>query len=183
MAAVPPICDFGWKAPEFELEGVDGRTRTLEDVRGPNGTLVMFICNHCPYVKSVISRVVRDVEKLKAKGIGAVAVMANDTESHPEDSFENMKLFAEQHGFGFPYLIDRSQDVARAYDAVCTPDFFGFNKDLELQYRGRLDESKTTPVPDARRELFEAMVQIAETGDGPRDQVASMGCSIKWRAA
>ena len=181
MAAVPPICDFGWKAPDFALEGVDARTYTLEDLRGTNGTLVMFICNHCPYVKSVISRVVRDVEELKAKGIGAVAIMANDTEAYPEDSFENMKLFAEQHDFGFPYLIDRRQDVARAYDAVCTPDFFGFNKDLELQYRGRLDESKTTPVPDARRELFEAMVQIAETGDGPRDQVASMGCSIKWR--
>ena len=183
MAAIPPICDFGWKAPDFELEGVDGKTCTLKDVAGPNGTLVMFICNHCPYVKSVISRVVRDVEELKTKGIGAVAIMANDTETYPEDSFENMQLFARQHGFGFPYLIDRSQDVARAYDAVCTPDFFGFNKDFELQYRGRLDESKTTPVPGAKRELFEAMTQVAETGEGPRDQIASMGCSIKWRAA
>jgi len=183
MAAITPICDFGWKAVDFELEGTDGKTYRLEDVRGPNGTLVMFICNHCPYVKSVISRIVREVAALEEKGIGAIAIMANDTRSYPEDSFENMKAFAAEHGFGFPYVIDRSQDVARAYDAVCTPDFFGFNKDLGLQYRGRLDESKTTLVPDARRELFEAMVRVAETGEGPRDQVASMGCSIKWRAA
>jgi peroxiredoxin len=183
MAAITPICDFGWKAVDFALEGTDGKTYTLEDVRGPNGTLVMFICNHCPYVKSVISRIVREVAALEDKGIGAIAIMANDTESYPEDSFDNMKAFAAQHGFGFPYVIDRSQDVARAYDAVCTPDFFGFNKDLELQYRGRLDESKTTLVPNARRELFEAMVQIAETDQGPREQIASMGCSIKWRAA
>ncbi|MDH3596703.1 MAG: thioredoxin family protein [Rhodospirillales bacterium] len=183
MAATTPICDFGWKAVDFQLEGIDGKTYSLEDVRGPNGTLVMFICNHCPYVKSVISRIVREVGALEEKGIGAIAIMANDTESYPEDSFENMKAFAEEHGFGFPYVIDRSQEVARAYDAVCTPDFFGFNKDLELQYRGRLDESRTTLVPDARRELFEAMARVAETGEGPREQVASMGCSIKWRAA
>ncbi len=183
MAATTPICDFGWKAVDFQLEGIDGKTYSLEDVRGPNGTLVMFICNHCPYVKSVIPRIVREMSALEEKGIGAIAIMANDTESYPEDSFENMKAFAEEHGFGFPYVIDRSQEVARAYDAVCTPDFFGFNKDLELQYRGRLDESKTTLVPDARRELFEAMVRVAETGEGPREQVASMGCSIKWRAA
>jgi peroxiredoxin len=182
MAATTPICDFDWKAVDFRLEGIDGKTYSLEDVRATNGTLVMFICNHCPYVKSVISRIVREAGALEEKGIGAIAIMANDTESYPEDSFENMKAFAEEHGFGFPYVIDRSQDVARAYDAVCTPDFFGFDKGLELQYRGRLDESKTTLVPDARRELFEAMVRIAETGEGPRDQVASMGCSIKWRA-
>ena len=183
MAATTPICDFGWKAVDFQLEGIDGKTYSLEDVRGPNGTLVMFICNHCPYVKSVIPRIVREMSALEEKGIGAIAIMANDTDSYPEDSFENMKAFAEEHGFGFPYVIDRSQEVARAYDAVCTPDFFGFNKDLELQYRGRLDESKTTLVQDARRELFEAMVRVAETGEGPREQVASMGCSIKWRAA
>jgi peroxiredoxin len=183
MAAITPICDFGWKAVDFELEGIDGRTYSLAHVRGPNGTLVMFICNHCPYVKSVISRIVSEVGALQEKGIGAIAIMANDTESYPADSFENMKAFAEEHGFGFPYVIDRSQEVARAYEAVCTPDFFGFNADLELQYRGRLDESKTTPVPNARRELFEAMTRIAETGKGPRDQIASMGCSIKWRAA
>ena len=183
MAAITPICDFGWKAVELQLEGIDGKTYSLEDVRGPKGTLVMFICNHCPYVKSVISRIVSDVAALQEKGIGAIAIMSNDTESYPEDSFENMKAFAKAHGFDFPYVIDRSQEVARAYDAICTPDFFGFNAELGLQYRGRLDESKTTPVPDARRELFEAMTRIAESGEGPRDQVASMGCSIKWRAA
>ncbi len=183
MAAITPICDFGWKAVDFQLEGIDGKTYSLEDVRGPKGTLVMFICNHCPYVKSVISRIVSDVSALQEKGISAIAIKPNDTESYPEDSYENMKAFAKAHGFSFPYVIDRSQEVARAYDAVCTPDFFGFNADLELQYRGRLDESKTTPIPNARRELFEAMVRIAETGEGPRDQIASMGCSIKWRAA
>ena len=183
MAVDTPICNFGWKAVDFSLEGIDGRTYSLADVAGPKGTLVMFICNHCPYVKSIIGRIVRDVADLKAKGIGTVAIMANDTESYPEDSFENMKVFAREHAFNFPYVIDRSQQVARAYDAVCTPDFFGFNSDLELQYRGRLDESKTTPVPDARRELFDAMSQVAETGRGPEAQIASMGCSIKWRAA
>ena len=183
MAVDTPICNFGWKAVDFSLEGIDGRTYGLADVAGPKGTLVMFICNHCPYVKSIIGRIVRDVADLKAKGIGTVAIMANDTESYPEDSFENMKVFGREHAFNFPYVIDRSQQVARAYDAVCTPDFFGFNSDLELQYRGRLDESKTTPVPDARRELFDAMSQVAETGRGPEAQIASMGCSIKWRAA
>ena len=183
MAATTPICDFGWKAVDFELEGIDGRSYSLEDARGPNGTLVMFICNHCPYVKSVVSRIVRDVGELQNLGIGAIAIMANDTESYPEDSFENMKAFALEHDFNLPYVIDRRQEVARAYDAVCTPDFFGFNKDLELQYRGRLDESKTTAITNARRELFEAMVQVAESGRGPKQQIASMGCSIKWRAA
>lgn len=182
MAAVTPICDFGWKAVDFALEGVDGKTTTLADVRGPKGTLVMFICNHCPYVRSVIGRIVRDVTELAAKGIGSVAIMSNDTESYPEDSFENMKSFAHLHQMTLPYVIDRTQEVARAYGAICTPDFFGFNADLELQYRGRLDESKTVPVEGARRELFEAMTQIAETGRGPADQIASMGCSIKWRA-
>jgi len=181
MAAVTPICNFGWSAVDFALEGVDGRTYTLADVRGPKGTLVMFICNHCPYVKSVIGRIVRDVADLKPEGIGAIAIMPNDTEAYPEDSFENMKVFAERHGLNFPYVIDRTQDVARAYDAVCTPDFFGFNKDLELQYRGRLDESRKTVVEGARRDLYEAMVEIAATGRGPQEQIPSMGCSIKWR--
>ena len=182
MAAETPICDFGWKAPEFRLEGIDGRSTSLEDVRGAKGTLVIFICNHCPYVRSVIDRIVRDVAALEDEGIGAVAIMANDTEAYPEDSFENMKRFAEQHRFNFPYLIDRTQEVARAYAAVCTPDFFGFNAGLGLQYRGRLDESKREAVPGARRELYEAMVRVAETGEGPKDQIPSMGCSIKWRA-
>lgn len=183
MAAVPPICDFGWQAKDFELEGLDGRRLRLADVRGENGTLIMFICNHCPYVRSIIDRIVRDVDALKAEGIGTAAIMSNDTETYPADSFENMKVFAEQNGFGFPYLIDRTQEVARAYDAICTPDFFGFDKSLGLQYRGRLDESKMTAVAGARRELYEAMTAIARTGEGPRDQIASMGCSIKWRAA
>ena len=183
MAAVPPICDFGWKAVDFDLEGIDGRRWCLADVRGDKGTLVMFICNHCPYVRSIADRIARDVEALKGEGIGAVAIMSNDTENYPADSFDNMKLFAERHGFGFPYVIDRTQEVARAYDAICTPDFFGFDKDLGLRYRGRLDESKTTPVAGARRDLHEAMVAVARTGEGPRDQIASMGCSIKWRAA
>ena len=181
MAATTPICDFGWKALDFDLEGTDGRRYRLEDVRGPNGTLVMFICNHCPYVRSVVDRIVRDVEDLKAKGIGAIAVMANDADAYPDDSFDNMKAFAVAHGFGFPYVIDRTQEVARAYGAICTPDFFGFNRDLELQYRGRLDVSKTQAVPGARRELYEAMCAIADSGKGPKDQIASMGCSIKWR--
>jgi peroxiredoxin len=182
MAAETPICEFGWKAPDFHLEGIDGRSYALGDVRGAKGTLVMFICNHCPYVRSVIDRIVRDVADLKEAGIGAVAIMANDTEAYPEDSFDNMKRFAEQHRFNFPYLIDRTQESARAYDAVCTPDFFGFNRDLGLQYRGRLDESKREAIPGARRELYEAMAQVAATGEGPKDQISSMGCSIKWRA-
>ena len=183
MAAVTPLCDFGWKAPDFSLKGIDGRTYTLDTVRGPNGTVVMFICNHCPYVRSVIGRIVRDVRDLAKAGIGAIAIMSNDTESYPEDSFDNMKAFATQHGMDFPYVIDPTQQTARAYDAQCTPDFFGFNKDLELQYRGRLDASKTTLVENAPRELYQAMLQIAKTGRGPAEQAASMGCSIKWRAA
>jgi peroxiredoxin len=183
MAAVTPLCDFGWKAPDFSLQGIDGRTYSLETVRGPNGTVVMFICNHCPYVRSIIGRIVRDVHDLAKAGIGAIAIMSNDTESYPEDSFDNMKAFAAQNGMDFPYVIDTTQQVARAYDAQCTPDFFGFNKDLELQYRGRLDASKTTLVENAPRELYQAMLQIAKTGRGPAEQAASMGCSIKWRAA
>ena len=181
MAAETPICDFGWQAPDFNLEGIDGRSYSLSDVRGPKGTLVMFICNHCPYVRSVIDRIVRDAGDLKQRGIGVAAIMSNDTEAYPADSFDNMKRFAEENCFNFPYLIDRTQEVARAYDAVCTPDFFGFDKDLGLQYRGRLDESRREAVPGARRELYEAMVEIAETGHGPKDQIPSMGCTIKWR--
>jgi peroxiredoxin len=184
MSAQTPICDFGWKAVDFHLKGTDGRTYSLADVRGPKGTLVMFICNHCPYVKAVIDRIVRDVRELEGHGIGAIAIMSNDTASYPDDSFDNMKRIAERLDFPFPYVIDETQEVARAYDAVCTPDFFGFNADLELQYRGRLDESRNRPAaPGARRELYEAMVQIAETGQGPREQIPSMGCTIKWRAA
>jgi peroxiredoxin len=184
VAEQTPICNFGWKAQSFSLPGVDGKTYSLADIRGKNGTLVIFICNHCPYVKAVIDRIVRDADELKSYGINTVAISSNDAVHYPEDSFDNMKRFAKAHGFTFPYLYDESQDVARAYDAVCTPDFFGFNENLELQYRGRLDASRKEAGPaDARRELFEAMKQIAEIGKGPREQTASMGCSIKWKAA
>jgi len=184
VAEQTPICDFGWKAPPFTLRGVDGKPYSLEQLRGPNGTLVMFICNHCPYVKAVIDRIVRDVDELRPLGINAVAISSNDVVHYPEDSFDNMQRFAEAHRFSFPYLYDESQAVARAYDAACTPDFFGFNADLELQYRGRLDASGREPAgPDVRRELFEGMQQIAQTGEGPRAQTPSIGCSIKWRAA
>lgn len=177
-----PVCDFGWKAVDFSLPGVDGKTYTLKDVAGPNGLLVMFICNHCPYVKAVIERIVRDVKELKSLGIGAVAIMANDPAEYPEDSFDNMKAVAERLGFPMPYVLDESQSVARAYGAVCTPDFFGFDRDLGLQYRGRLDESRKETAPEGvRRDLFEAMKQVAETQRGPADQIPSMGCSIKWR--
>lgn len=183
MAAQTPVCDFGWKAVDFSLPGIEGKIWSLADVRGPMGTLVMFLCNHCPYVKAVIDRIVRDVRELQANGIGAIAIMSNDTDAYPEDDFENMKAFAAAHAFPFPYVIDRTQEVARAYDSVCTPDFFGFNADLKLQYRGRLDASRKEAVPGARRELYVAMMRIAETGQGPADQIPSMGCSIKWRPA
>lgn len=183
MAAQTPVCEFGWNAADFSLPGTDGRTHSLGDIRGPQGTVVMFICNHCPYVKSVLDRIVRDAGDLAGHGVASVAICANDAAHYPEDSFENMHIVAEKYGFPFPYLHDETQAVARAYDAQCTPDFFGFNKDLKLQYRGRLDISRMEPVPDARRDLYEAMLQIAETGEGPRDQIPSMGCSIKWKAA
>ncbi|GAB5467202.1 MAG: thioredoxin family protein [Rhodospirillales bacterium] len=182
-ASVPPLCDFGWKAPDFALEGIDGKTYSLATVAGSKGLLVMFICNHCPFVRSVIDRIESDVAALRLEGIGAIAIMSNDTDSYPADSFENMQRFAAEQGLTFPYVIDRDQSVAKAYGAVCTPDFFGFNRDLELQYRGRLDESRMTAVPDARRELLEAMRQVAQSGRGPEMQQASMGCSIKWKAA
>jgi peroxiredoxin len=181
MAALAPVCDFGWKAPDFRLPATDGRTVSLADVRGERGTLIVFICNHCPYVKAIVPRLVRDAKELQAHGIGVAAICSNDADAYPADSFDNMTAFAEAHGFTFPYLHDETQEVARAYEAVCTPDFFGFNAADELQYRGRLDESKTTLVPDARRELYEAMSAVAETGQGPREQTPSMGCSIKWR--
>lgn len=183
MAAVPPLCDFGWKAPHFLLPATDGRSYTLEQLKGRNGTLIAFICNHCPYVKSVIGRLVRDAVELEALGISTVAINANDAAQYPEDGFDDMKAFAMAHRLPFPYLHDETQVVARAYGAVCTPDFFGFNAHLELQYRGRLDASRKDVVPDARRDLYEAMKQVAETGRGPAEQIASMGCSIKWRAA
>jgi len=184
MAEYPPICDFGWKAPEFALPGTDGKTHSLSDVAGPNGTLVMFICNHCPYVMAIIDRLVRDAKELQGLGIGIVAISSNDVVNYPEDGFEHMKTLASEHDFTFPYLYDETQDIARAYDAVCTPDFFGFNAQMELQYRGRLDASRKEAGPaDLRRDLFEAMKMVAETGRGPEEQISSMGCGIKWKAA
>ncbi len=182
MATQAAVCDFGWKAVDFDLKGTDGRRYRLADARGAKGTLVMFLCNHCPFVKAAIGRIVADVSTLKAGGIGAIAIMSNDTAAYPADSFDNMKAFAAQHRFTFPYVIDETQDAARAYGAVATPEFFGFDAALGLQYHGRLDEGRTEPPrPGARRELLEAMRRIAETGLGPREQVPSVGCSIKWR--
>jgi peroxiredoxin len=175
------ICAFGWKARDFSLKGVDGKTYSLADVRGPKGTLVVFICNHCPYVKASIQRIVAEAKALREIGIGTIAIMPNDTDAYPQDSFENMKAFSARHGFTFPYVIDPTQEVTRAYDAQCTPDFFGFNAQDELQYRGRLDASRLTPVLNARRDLFEAMKQVVETSRGPQNQISSMGCSIKWK--
>jgi len=175
-----PVCDFGWKAPDFRLRGVDGQLYTLADVRGPKGTLVMFICNHCPYVKAIRSRLVQDLRELKALGVNAVAIMSNDPTDYPEDSFENMQAVAREFDFTFPYVIDPTQEVAKAYGAVCTPDFFGFNAELELQYRGRFDESRKETAPASTRDLFHAMKQVAETGRGPQEQIPSIGCSIKW---
>lgn len=184
MAVEAPICDFGWKAPDFTLPGIDGKTHSLASLRGERGTLIMFICNHCPYVKAVVDRIVRDANELATLGVSSVAICSNDWRAYPEDSFDNMKLFAAANSFTFPYLHDETQSVARAYGAVCTPDFFGFDKDLGLQYRGRLDASRKESGPaDLRRDLFLAMKQIAETGQGPREQIPSAGCSIKWLAS
>ncbi len=176
-----PICDFGQPAIDFALPGVDGKTWSLNDCAGEKGLLVMFICNHCPYVKSILDRIVRDAQELKALGVNTVAIMSNDPTEYEEDSFENMQAVAREFDFSFPYLIDETQEVAKNYGAVCTPDFFGYNADLQLQYRGRLDESRKEAVEGARRDLFEAMKQVAQTGKGPAEQVPSMGCSIKWK--
>jgi peroxiredoxin len=175
-----PVCDFGWKAPGFELLGVDGNIWSLADARGPKGTLVMFICNHCPYVKAIRPRLVGDLRELKALGVNAVAIMSNDSTDYPEDSFEHMKEVSREFDFPFPYVIDPTQEIAKAYGTICTPDFFGFNADLELQYRGRFDESRKETAPESTRDLFHAMKMVAETGHGPLEQIPSIGCSIKW---
>jgi peroxiredoxin len=177
-----PVCDFGWEAVDFDLPGVDGKRYNLASVKGEKGLLVMFICNHCPYVKAVRDRIIRDVRELYQHGIGAIGIMSNDPADYPEDSFDNMARIAQEYGYPFPYVWDETQQVAKAYGAVCTPDFFGFNDKLELQYRGRLDASRKEAASlDARRDLFEGMLQVAQTGHGPAEQIPSIGCSIKWR--
>ena len=184
MPVSTPICDFGWKAPDFHLPATDGRALSYGDIAGPKGTLIVFMCNHCPYVLAILDRLIRDAKDLQALGIGVAGVSSNDPVAYPADSFENMRAMAEQRKFPFPYLYDGSQQVARAYGAVCTPDFFGFDAQGGLQYRGRLDASRqTSGAGDVRRDLYEAMKQVAETGRGPEEQIASMGCSIKWKAA
>ncbi len=181
VAMMPPVCDFDWPAPNFALPGTDGQMHSLDSVAGENGTLVMFICNHCPFVLAILDRIIRDARDLQDLGLGVAAICSNDAVSYQADSFENMKRMAEQHTFPFPYLHDEDQSVARAYDAACTPDFFGFDANRGLQYRGRLDASRAQAGPTSlRRDLFEAMKQVAETRRGPEDQIPSMGCSIKW---
>ena len=184
MAMSPPAAELGIAAPDFSLPGTNGKTHSLADVAGPKGTVVVFICNHCPYVKAVIDRLAEDARILVAEGIGFVGISANDATTYPDDSFDNMKLFAERHRLPFPYLYDQSQEIARAYDAACTPDFFGLDGDGNIQYRGRLDSGRTeSPPPGAKRELLEAMQMVAATGQGPAEQIPSIGCSIKWRQA
>ena len=180
----PPVCDFDTPAPDFSLPATDGKTYALSDIKGPNGALIMFICNHCPYVLAILDRMVRDAKDLQALGIGVAAICSNDATNYPQDGFPEMKKMAERQGFTFPYLHDEDQSVARTYGAACTPDFFGYNDALGLQYRGRLDASRASAGPaDLPRDLYEAMKLVAETGQGSRDQIASMGCSIKWKAS
>ena len=182
MLTQTPICDFGKKAVPFKLKSTEGKIISLEDLKGENGTLVMFICNHCPYVKAITKDIVEDCNELKKLGVNSIAIYSNDPTNYPEDSFENMIEFAKKNEFSFPYLIDETQEIAKAYDAVCTPDFFGYNKDLELQYRGRSRELKNLiPIRDGKSDLYKAMKQIAETNNGPKDQIPSAGCSIKWK--
>ena len=175
-----PICDFGWKAPDFTLSDTDGNSFTLSEQLGEKGLLIAFICNHCPYVQAIADRFVEDVRELQAEGINVLGVMSNDYSYVEMDSPPFMKRYAQEKGFTFPYLVDEKQEVGKAYGAVCTPDFFGFNKEGELQYRGRLDDAGMGNPANREKELVEAMKQIAQTGEGPRQQTPSMGCSIKW---
>jgi peroxiredoxin len=183
VSTTTPPASSGACAAPFDLPGVDGARHSLATARGRNGIVVMFICNHCPYVKAVIDKIVRDMNELRGHGVGAIAVMSNDVVAYPDDSFENMKAFASRHAMTFPYVLDETQDVARAYGAVCTPDFFGFDRDLNLVYRGRLDASGRSSDPAAARELFDAMRDVARTGRTSAAQQPSIGCSIKWRQA
>ena len=176
-----PICDFGKKAENFQLKSTDNKAISLNDVKGENGTLIMFICNHCPYVKAVIKDIVEDCKKLETNGIKSLAICSNDVKNYPEDSFDNMVKFSKNNNFNFPYLFDETQEIAKKYDAVCTPDFFGYNKNLELQYRGRIRELKgLKAVRSGESDLYKAMKEISETGKGPESQIPSMGCNIKW---
>ena len=176
-----PICNFGEKAKNFNLLSTENEKVSLNDIKGENGTLIMFICNHCPYVKAIIKDIVKDIKYLANLGIKATAIMSNDVKNYPEDSFENMISFSKLHNFNFPYLIDGTQQVAKEYGAVCTPDFFGYNKNLELQYRGRIRELKNLkPVQNKDSDLLLAMKQISTSGAGPKNQIPSMGCNIKW---
>ena len=182
MASInPPVCDFGWQAPHFDLTATDGTRHNLQQSMGKNGLLVMFICNHCPYVKAILPRLIADARALQALGVNTVAMMSNDPTDYPEDSVANMQIIAREMDFPFPYLLDASQQIAKNYGAVCTPDFFGFNNQFQLQYRGRFDESRKETAPQSTRDLFKAMKLVAETGQGPREQIASIGCSIKWK--
>ena len=181
MPIQTPICDFGQKAYDFKLKSTDDKMLSLNDIKGENGTLIMFICNHCPYVKAVTKDIVEDCIELKKIGINSVAICANDAENYPEDSFENMIKFAKKNNFNFPYLFDENQQVAKTYNAVCTPDFFGYNKNLELQYRGRIREVRELKnAKNSDSDLYKAMTQIVKTNKGPENQIPSMGCSIKW---
>ena len=177
----PPVCDFGWKAHDFDLLGVDGQRYSLKNSMGKNGLLVMFISNHCPYVQAIRSRLVADIRELQQYGVNVIAIASNNVLTYPEDNFEHMQQVAKDFNFCFPYVLDETQAVAKVYGAICTPDFFGFNTKLELQYRGRFDESRKETATNSTRELFNAMKLIAETGQGPREQIASIGCSIKWK--
>lgn len=181
MASInPPVCDFGWQAPHFSLPNVDGKVVSLHAGKGKNGLLVMFICNHCPYVKAILPRLINDVRELQILGVNTVAIMSNDPSEYPEDSVENMQIIAREMDFTFPYLLDETQQTAKDYGAVCTPDFFGFNNQFQLQYRGRFDESRKETAPNSTRDLFNAMKLMSQTGAGPKEQIASIGCSLKW---
>ena len=181
MPVQTPICDFGKKALPFELKSTENKVISLNDIKGENGTLIMFICNHCPYVKAIIKELVEDIKEIKKNGIETVAIMSNDTKNYPEDSFENMLSFSKENNFEFPYLFDDNQEIAKKFGAVCTPDFFGYNKLLKLQYRGRFRELKNlSPIKNGESDLKKAMLEISKTQNGPKEQIPSMGCNIKW---
>ena len=181
MAINGSNCEYGWKAKNFSLKSIDNNIYSLNELKGINGTVIVFICNHCPYVKAIGNRLAYESNELLKIGIKTIAIMSNDTISYPEDSFDNMKIFAQENSFKFPYLIDETQEVARNYKAICTPDFFGFNKFLELQYRGRIDSGTIGKEKNIERELFKAMELISNTNEGPKSQNNSIGCSIKWK--